>query len=942
LPAQTTGLAATAISASEVDLAWSQAAGAATYIAQRAPSGTSNWTTLAAGLTATAFADTTVAPGTSYDYRVTAVDAAGNGQASATATALTGPGAPALTASTPSTSEIDLSWTAGSGATSYDVQRGVVGSGTFGTDLGSTSTTTFADQGLDPGSSYDYRVVPSGAAGQGVPSNVVTGTTLPAQVTGLSATAVSPTEVDLSWPSAAGAVTYLVQRAPTGTTAWTVVSAGASNLTLADTGLAPNTGYDYEVAGVDAGGTGAFSTIQTATTPAAPPAQVTGLTATAVSTTEIDLGWTPTPGATSYEVDRSTSPTDGFSPIATGLASPSFADTTPAPQTTYWYQVIAGNPTGTGPASTAASTATLPDQVTGLGATAISASEIDLAWNPAGGAITYVVQRAPSGSGNWTTLSAGASSTALADTAVSAGTSYDYRVAATGVGGTGAFSTTQSATTPQQIPQQVTGLTATSASAAEIDLTWTPAAGATGYEVDRSTSPTTGFTSVATGLSTTSFADTTASSNTTYWYQVIAGNSAGPAPASDPTSATTRPDQVSGLSATAVSPAEVDLSWNPVGGATGYLVRRAPAGTGNWTTIAPNVSVTSFADQTVAPTTGYDYQVAAIGVGGTGAFSAIQSATTPLAPPAQVTGLTATAVSGSEIDLSWATTQGATGYEVDRSATSATGGYAPLTTGLTSTSFADKSVSAGTTYWYEVKASNQAGPGPASTAASATTPSSTPALLSNGFEGGSSGSAITAANSGGASGNAFNAVSCTGGAATFTTAAAHGSRAAAFSPTTSACFVQWGTNSIPVPSTTSYGRMYVNLTSATGPTMLLAKLANSAVARDAQIDVSSTGRLALYDANGTVRLTFGTTVPSGWVRIEWKLVNSTTNGSLTVSMYAADSLTPLETHTVTGINTGASFGALQVGSVVATSPAPAPFRIDDVAYGVVGPLGPAH
>jgi hypothetical protein len=135
--------------------------------------------------------------------------------------------------------------------------------------------------------------------------------------------------------------------------------------------------------------------------------------------------------------------------------------------------------------------------------------------------------------------------------------------------------------------------------------------------------------------------------------------------------------------------------------------------------------------------------------------------------------------------------------------------------------------------------------------------------------------------------------------------------------------------------------MYIILGSTTGNTVVLAKPATSAGARDVQINLTTAGKLALFDANNTRQLTFTNSVPSGWVRIEWTLVNSTTAGSLSVSMYAGNSATAIESHTISGVNTGAGFGILSVGSVIATTTALAPFRLDDIAYGTSGPLGPA-
>ncbi|MGD0786405.1 MAG: fibronectin type III domain-containing protein [Terracidiphilus sp.] len=99
------------------------------------------------------------------------------------------------------------------------------------------------------------------------------------------------------------------------------------------------------------------------------------------------------------------------------------------------------------------------------------------------------------------------------------------------------------------------------------------------------------------------------------------------------------------------------------------------------------------------------------------------AATAPVGPPvpAAPAGLTAAPVSTTEIDLSWTAPWGAvTGYNLYRGTAQGGESTTPLATGLTGTTYADKSLSAGTTYWYEVAAVNASGQGPDSLEASAT------------------------------------------------------------------------------------------------------------------------------------------------------------------------------------------------------------------------------
>jgi hypothetical protein len=95
---------------------------------------------------------------------------------------------------------------------------------------------------------------------------------------------------------------------------------------------------------------------------AAPPAQVTGLTATAAGSTQINLSWTANtePDLNHYNIYRST--TNGFTvntatdtPIATPTTN-SYSNTGLAASTTYYYRVAAINNAGSiGPVSSQAS-----------------------------------------------------------------------------------------------------------------------------------------------------------------------------------------------------------------------------------------------------------------------------------------------------------------------------------------------------------------------------------------------------------------------------------------------------------------------------------------------------------------------------------------------------------------------------------------------------------
>ena len=92
-----------------------------------------------------------------------------------------------------------------------------------------------------------------------------------------------------------------------------------------------------------------------------PPATPTGLTATAISVDHINLSWTASLGAWSYNIYRGTY--SGFTPsasnlVAVGVADATFADSGLTFSTTYYYRVEAVNGAGTSSLSNEASATT--------------------------------------------------------------------------------------------------------------------------------------------------------------------------------------------------------------------------------------------------------------------------------------------------------------------------------------------------------------------------------------------------------------------------------------------------------------------------------------------------------------------------------------------------------------------------------------------------------
>jgi fibronectin type 3 domain-containing protein len=519
-----------------------------------------------------------------------------------------------------------------------------------------------------------------------------------------------------------------------------------------------------------AGNLSAYSNTASAATPdTTPPSQPGTLSANAVSAGEVDLSWgasTDNVGVTGYRIERCAgSGCSNFAQVATTTGTGTgYQDTSVNSATSYSYRVRATDAAGnlsaySNTASAATPDTTPPSQPGTLSANAVSAGEVDLSWGASTdnvGVTGYLIERCSgSGCSNFTQIATTTGTgTSYKDTTVSASTSYSYRVRATDAAGNlSTYSNTASATTPTpdtQPPSQPGTLSANAVSAGEVDLSWgasTDNVGVTGYLVERCQgSGCTNFAQITSVAgSATSYKDTSVSANASYSYRVRATDAAGNlSPYSNTASATTSgadtqpPSQPGTLSANAVSGGEVDLSWGASTdnvGVTGYLIERCQgSGCTNFAQITSVAgSATSYKDTSVNSATSYSYRVRATDAAGNlSAYSNTASAATPdTTPPSQPGTLSANAVSGGEVDLSWGASTdnvGVTGYLIERCAGSGCSNFAQITSVAgTGTSYKDTSVNSATSYSYRVRATDAAGNLSAySNTASAATPDTTP------------------------------------------------------------------------------------------------------------------------------------------------------------------------------------------------------------------------
>ena len=333
-------------------LTWKAVSGAVKYEVYRSTRQNSGYSLLGT-TTSTSYVNTGASTGTTYYYRVKAVNR--NGMASGYSNIVSGkakaaaPAAPSVTAGNSSTGKPRLTWKAVSGATSYRIYRSE-NRGTGYSLLGTTSSTSYVNTGAAAGKTYYYRVKAVNRDGMASGySNIVSGKAKAAAPAAPSVTAgnSSTGKPRLTWKAVSGAVSYRIYRSESRGTGYSLLGT-TSSTSYVNTGAAAGKTYYYRVKAVNRDGMASgYSNIVSgkATLPA--PVLNIGLS---VSSGKPMLAWDAVPGATSYRIYRSTSRDSGYSLLAT-TTSTSYVNTSAAKGTTYYYRVKACNAAGLSPYS---------------------------------------------------------------------------------------------------------------------------------------------------------------------------------------------------------------------------------------------------------------------------------------------------------------------------------------------------------------------------------------------------------------------------------------------------------------------------------------------------------------------------------------------------------------------------------------------------------------
>ncbi len=734
-----TSLSATAVSSSQINLMWTDNSSSELgYKIEQSPADDLHYAQIATvGPNVTAYSASGLSEGTQYYYRVRAYNAIATSAYCSEKNATTLFNIPitpsGLTITSVTSSKVFLAWTDNSGdEAGFTIQRKKGATGTYaqiGTVGANVTTYTDNDNTLLDGTQYYYQVCAYNPAGNSPFSNEVNGVTLLAAPTSLTATAVSSSQISLTWvDNSLTELGYKIEQSPIDDLHYTeIATVGPNTTSYTASGLSESTKYYYRVRAYNAITLSAYAPEKNATTFSNIPIAPSGLTITSVLSNRVILAWNDNSGnETGFKIQRKQGVTGTYTQIATpGANSTTYTDNDTAllDGTQYYYKVSAYNSAGDSPFSNEVNGVTLLASPTSLTATAVSSSQISLTWvDNSLTELGYKIEQSPIDDLHYTEIATvGPNTTSYTASGLSESTKYYYRVRAYNAITLSAYAPEKNATTFSNIPIAPSGLTITSVLSNRVILAWNDNSGnETGFKIQRKQGVTGTYTQIATpGANSTTYTDndTALLDGTQYYYKVSAYNSAGDSPFSNEVNGVTLLASPTSLTATAVSSSQISLTWvdNSLT-ELGYKIEQSPIDDLHYTeiaTVGPNT--TSYTASGLSESTKYYYRVRAYNAITLSAYAPEKNATTFSNIPIAPSGLTITSVLSNRVILAWNDNSGnETGFKIQRKQ-GVTGTYTQIATpGANSTTYTDNDTALldGTQYYYKVSAYNSAGDSP--------------------------------------------------------------------------------------------------------------------------------------------------------------------------------------------------------------------------------------
>ncbi|PIH58354.1 fibronectin type III domain-containing protein [Paenibacillus sp. LK1] len=731
IPASVSGLTISSVTNAAIALKWNAVTGATGYDLEIDG--------MLVSTTATAYTKSGLAANTDHTFRIRSKNAAGVGAWSNLINGTTLLNTPVLKAASEETT-IYLAWAEIADATKYEVEADGV--------VAIVNEPSYTHSSLLAGTAHKYRVRALTDTNTSAWTAILTQSTIPASVSGLTISSVTNAAIALKWNAVTGATGYDLE------IDGMLVSTTATAYTKS--GLAANTDHTFRIRSKNAAGVGAWSDLINGTTLLNTPV----LKAASEETT-INLTWAEIADATKYEVEA-----DGV--VVATVNEPSYTHSSLLAGTAHKYRVRALTDTNTSAWTAILTQSTLPASVTGFTLNSVTNTAIALKWNAVTGATGYELEidgtvvavtgvaytksglaantdhsfrirsKNAAGVGTWSDLISGTTQlntpvlkAVSEETAINltwaeiadatkyeveadgvvvgivnepsythssllAGTAHKYRVRALTDTNTSAWT---AILTQSTLPASVTGFTLNSVTNTAIALKWNAVTGATGYEleIDGTVVAVTGVAYTKSGLA----------ANTDHSFRIRSKNAAGVGTWSDLISGTT---QLNTPVLKAVSEeTAINLTWAEIADATKYEVEADGV-------VVGIVNEPSYTHSSLLAGTAHKYRVRALTDTNTSAWTAILTQSTI---PASVSGLTISSVTNAAIALKWNAVTGATGYDLEIDGT---------VVAVTGVAYTKSGLAVNTDHTFRIRSKNAAGVGTWSDLISGTTQLNTPVL----------------------------------------------------------------------------------------------------------------------------------------------------------------------------------------------------------------------
>lgn len=387
-----------------------------------------------------------------------------------------------LYVSSKTASSATIAWNTVNGAESYKVYYGTVNNANSATFFNTVETNSCTITGLSGCTTYYFWVSAyNSISGESQKCTSVIDTTKITEVTGVATSGKTTSSITIKWNEVTGAEGYYVyyNNSEDFDSATKTTSINNTEYTL--TGLTSgDTWYFWVSAWESDNGEIAPSTVYSSVVSAAFIAPPTEINITSVSTSSATLSWTAVTGATGYEIYKNNTNNSATAELIKTQTGVSAEIKGLSSGTVYYFWVRSLNSTNdAGDFSEAFTCKTLLAAPQNIFAAAVSTTSVEVTWDSVIGATGYDVYYGTSNSIGTMTKAASTTDTVYTVSALTAGTTYYFRVKATDA------STESTASSGMGcIPTEpATGIIIKWKSATEFTVKWDAVVSATKYQV---------------------------------------------------------------------------------------------------------------------------------------------------------------------------------------------------------------------------------------------------------------------------------------------------------------------------------------------------------------------------------------------------------------------------------------------------------------------------